>query len=230
MLALHCLCRSFVGFHLWKSRNCRKSLKKNFRPSLDFKIQSFLCPCNVELVTTSQIRGLKCYFVLRNGRKWQLYSHRSIFSFSSRTTSRLLAETPAGLVSLQWRHNGRDGVSNHSLTMSKKTSKLRVTGLCKGNSPVTGEFPAQRASNAKKVSIRWRHHVLLQATVLKVYVMATLKQKLRHIEEIFVTGVDNPGAASDKISSKWHFCFSVFWFNRPCSNYCATRFKRLNRT
>ena len=32
---------------------------------------------------------------------------------------------------------------------SKKTSKLRVTGLCEGNSPVTGEFPAQRASNAE---------------------------------------------------------------------------------
>ena len=32
---------------------------------------------------------------------------------------------------------------------SKKTSKLRVTGLCAGNSPVTGEFLAQRASNAK---------------------------------------------------------------------------------
>ena len=32
---------------------------------------------------------------------------------------------------------------------SKKTSKLRVTGLCEGNSPVTGEFPAQRAIIAK---------------------------------------------------------------------------------
>ena len=32
---------------------------------------------------------------------------------------------------------------------SKKTSKLRVTGLCAGNSPVTGEFSAQRTSNAK---------------------------------------------------------------------------------
>ena len=41
---------------------------------------------------------------------------------------------------------------------SKKTSKLRVTGLCAGNSPVTGEFPAQMASNAENVSIWWRHH------------------------------------------------------------------------
>ena len=32
---------------------------------------------------------------------------------------------------------------------SKKTSKLRDTGLCEGNSPVTGEFPAQRASTRK---------------------------------------------------------------------------------
>ena len=40
---------------------------------------------------------------------------------------------------------------------SKKTSKLGVTGLCEGNSLVTGEFPAQRASNAENVSIWWRH-------------------------------------------------------------------------
>ena len=41
---------------------------------------------------------------------------------------------------------------------SKKTSKFCVTGLCVGNSPGTGEFPAQKASNAENVSIWWRHH------------------------------------------------------------------------
>ena len=69
---------------------------------------------------------------------------------------------------LQWRYNEHDGVSNHqhhdcllnrlSRRGSKKASKFRVTGLCVGNSPVTGEFPAQRASNAENVSIWWRHH------------------------------------------------------------------------
>ena len=44
--------------------------------------------------------------------------------------------------------------------MSKKTSNLRVTGLCKGNPPVTGGFPSQRASNAENISIWWRHHAL----------------------------------------------------------------------
>ena len=69
---------------------------------------------------------------------------------------------------LQWRHNERDGVSDHQphdylLNLlfrhrSKKTSKLRVTGLCAGNSPVTSGFPAQKASNAENDSIWWRHH------------------------------------------------------------------------
>ena len=69
---------------------------------------------------------------------------------------------------LQWRHNGHDSVSNHQLydsllnrlfrRRSKKTLKLRVTGLCGGNSPGSGEFPAQMASNAENVSIWWRHH------------------------------------------------------------------------
>ena len=43
---------------------------------------------------------------------------------------------------------------------SKKASKLRVTGLCAGNSPVTGEFPAQMTSNPENVSNWWRHHVI----------------------------------------------------------------------
>ena len=46
----------------------------------------------------------------------------------------------------------------YSRRRSKKTSKLCVTGLCAGNSPVIGEFPAQRTSNAENVSIWWRHH------------------------------------------------------------------------
>ena len=69
----------------------------------------------------------------------------------------------------KWCHNGHGGVLNHQphdcllnglfRRRSKKTWKLRVTGLCAGNSPGTGQFPAQMASNAENVSIWWRHHV-----------------------------------------------------------------------
>ena len=48
--------------------------------------------------------------------------------------------------SLQWRHNERDGVSNHLRLdcllnrlfkrRSKNTPKLGVTGLCEGNPPM----------------------------------------------------------------------------------------------
>ena len=71
-------------------------------------------------------------------------------------------------ISLRWRHNERDGVPNHQphdcllnrlfRHRSKKTSKLRVTGLHAGNSPATGVFPTQRASNAENISIWCRHH------------------------------------------------------------------------
>ena len=44
------------------------------------------------------------------------------------------------------------------LGADQSKSKLRVTGLCVGNSPVTGEFPAQMATNAENISIWWRHH------------------------------------------------------------------------
>ena len=73
-------------------------------------------------------------------------------------------------IALQWRHNGSDSVSNRQpydcllnglfRRRSKKTSKLRVTGLCEGNLPGSGEFPAQMASYAENVSIWWRHHRL----------------------------------------------------------------------
>ena len=73
-------------------------------------------------------------------------------------------------IPLRWRHNGHNCVSNHQprhcllnrlfKRRSKKTSKLRVTGLCVGNSSGTDEFPAQMGSNAENVSIWWRHHVI----------------------------------------------------------------------
>ena len=74
---------------------------------------------------------------------------------------------PDGVVALQWRHNGHDCISNHQPPdcllnrlfgrRSEKIWKLRVTGLCVGNSPVTGEFATQMASNTENVSIWWRH-------------------------------------------------------------------------
>ena len=95
-------------------------------------------------------------------RKW-LGAEQATANYLNQLWSSLLT-----YISLQWRHNGHDGVSNHHphgcllnhlfRRRSKKTAKLLVTGHCEGNSLVSGEFPAQRASNAENVSICWRHH------------------------------------------------------------------------
>ena len=71
-------------------------------------------------------------------------------------------------IPLQWCHKEPDGVSNHRRLDSflnrlfrcgsMKTSWLRVTGLCEGNSPVTDGFPSKRANNAENASIWWRHY------------------------------------------------------------------------
>ena len=71
--------------------------------------------------------------------------------------------------SLQSCHNERNYVSNYLhldcllnrlfTRRSKTTSKLGVTGLSEGISPMTGKFLTQRARNAENVSIWWRCHM-----------------------------------------------------------------------
>ena len=82
--------------------------------------------------------------------------------------------TNKNVPTLQWRHNGRNSVSNHHSRLFtqrfiqaqiKENIKLRVTGLCARNSPGTGEFPAHMASNTETVSIWWRHHDPYKAAV-----------------------------------------------------------------
>ena len=76
-------------------------------------------------------------------RKWILGRHINLYK------SPYIILSVTTLKPLHWRHNGHECVSNHQphdcllkrlfRHRSKKTSKLRVTGLCVGNSPGTGE-------------------------------------------------------------------------------------------
>ena len=91
---------------------------------------------------------------------------------------------------LQWRHNERDGISHHQphdyllnrlfRRRSKKTSEHRVTGLCVGNSPVTGEFPAQRVSNAANAFIWWRYHGTTEKATFDV--LSTVKCSINFVQ------------------------------------------------
>ena len=101
----------------------------------------------------------RCHLNIKMPSHWYRNSH-----YKAKMVSQLSCLYNA----LWWHHNGRDGVSNHQShdcllnrlfgRISKKASKLCVTGLCVGNSPGTSEFPAQMATNVENVSIWWCHH------------------------------------------------------------------------
>ena len=62
--------------------------------------------------------------------------------------------------SLLWRHNGHHGVSNHQPHECLLNRSFKRRSKKTWNSPETGEFPAQMASDAENVSIWWRHHMI----------------------------------------------------------------------
>ena len=67
---------------------------------------------------------------------------------------------------LQWRHNGHNGVDQSR--RSKKVSNLRVTGLCKGNPPVTSGLPSQRP-------VRWKMLPFDDVVVILLAVSVTIE-------------------------------------------------------
>ena len=114
----------------------------------------WVCMPSASIYKKFKIHIAKC-------RDTQFYS---IINFSKHQTKNAKMDIHLLLFehhTLQWRHY--DGVSNHQphdcllnrlfRRRSKKTSKLRITGLCAGNLPMTGEFPAHIDNVIMK--LRW---------------------------------------------------------------------------
>ena len=81
----------------------------------------------------------------------------------------------------QWRHNERDRVASQitSLTIvystvysgvdQRKHQRSALLAFVRRiHASVTGEFPAQKASNAENISIWWRHHIYDLANLTNV--------------------------------------------------------------
>ena len=102
-------------------------------------------------------------------------------------------------VSLQWRHNGRYGVSNHQphdcflnrlfRHRSKKTSKLRVTGLCAGIHRRPGNSPAKWPVTRKMFP--FDDVIMYSHCPRDVYVFAFCNQILDVIESDFHAPLEN---------------------------------------
>ena len=109
---------------------------------------------------------------------------------------------------------------------SKKTSKLRVNGLCVGNSPGTGEFPAQMASYAENVSIWWRHHAMSHTfgylldfgdVTSHVWLSNTL------LFDIFIRWIVH-NVTDDQMNYAYSECNCAPWFwNHLCNFQCVSQ-------
>ena len=144
-----------VIFNVWSWKMHKKFAKKYMcvamiKPGtyVNQYVHPYICTKNWQLkLEPGSYTGPLCTYLMRQNL------HNRTYLRSRQGTISL---------SLQWRHNGHNGISNrqpHDCLLnrlfghrSKKTSKLHVTGLCVWNSPGTGEFPAQMASNAENVS------------------------------------------------------------------------------
>ena len=136
-------------------------------------------------------------------------------------------------MTLRWRHNGRVVVTIvystvHSSADQRKISKLRITGLCAGNTPVAGEFPAQMASYAENVSIWWRHYEIITNWWYTPHPQTPLKAKQTTTLCIFCGYTINilRGCMSAKIFPKFRF---IRWFDTPMNVYWMAKIPSKSR-
>ena len=111
----------------------------------------------------------------------------------------------------------------YSRRWSKTTSKLRVTGLCAGNSPMTGELPTQRASNTEQFSICWRPHDIVRLWLHLWFVSLLYVDfvNLNHSHKsIFVIAI-YPWGVSDSLHCYSHVVYS--WSRGHSATNCPIR-------
>ena len=101
-----------------------------------------------------------CFYALSEMTKWTSYIY-IVMHLQEFVNKWIMKTAEKSVSSLHWRHNDHGGVSNqqpHGCLLnrlfrrrSKKTSKLRVTGLCAGNSPGPVNSPPKGPVTQKMV-------------------------------------------------------------------------------
>ena len=105
---------------------------------IQWSVYVWLATCQRGLIMVCSVKHKDCQYRIYPKN----YAHKSLCCFCCRMALVVFIHIH---IPLHWRHNEHNGVSNHQphgcllnrliKRRSKKTSKLRVTGLCVGNSP-----------------------------------------------------------------------------------------------
>ena len=152
-------------------------------------------------------------------RKWYLINHDTTYTLWFDTyLIYQCRRASAKHLTFQWRHNERDGVSITGISTvystvcseadQPKTPKPRGIRLCEGNLPVTGGFPAQRASNVENVSMWLRHHDELFSTGLSLWNLVMFEIQFVNIWQH--TTEPMLYAAASQCVVKYSICVLVF--------------------
>ena len=174
------------GMKAWSGNRRRRDLPMYRRNAIWIRLKfgelTHYGPPQAWLNIGHTLLNFHCFLTSEWSSSVHAFGDESLIWLSSNLAGKFIngiASTDA-LFPLQWRHDEHDGVSNHQphhcllnrlfRRKSNKTSKLRVTVLCVGNSPMTGEFPSQMASKAENISIGWHHHALKKMHLKRVSV------------------------------------------------------------
>ena len=111
-----------------------------------------LWPLNLRKVKNRQPVWYFCYW------RDRLLTALTLWSEKSYTTK--IPDYYSGAVTLRLKSPATRLLVNSYSGPTAKETKIHTLSLYKGNPPVIGGFPSQRASNAKNVSTWWRHHGL----------------------------------------------------------------------
>ena len=175
--------------NIWRNLNGHRAFKEHYHDVI-WALRRLKAPPNPLAVSLFRLRTKEKTKAPHNGAFIGMESTQPLGSPHKEPTMRkaspchglhIIYQTPSTeqrgqTKSSQWRHNERDGVSNHRRLdcllnrlfrrESKKTSKLRVTGLGEENPAVIDGFPSKRSITQKIfpfddviMSSSWRHHV-----------------------------------------------------------------------
>ena len=111
----------------------------------------------------------------------------------------------------------------YSSADQRKHQSSAPLAFCAGNSPETGEFPAQMASSAENVSIWWRHHV----STLLTFNQWWFYSHMDSYEELWCFFSWRPGQAVEHgielsgSETHWRSCDVTVMQNSPTNSFAT---------
>ena len=133
----------FLWFFIWQKHG-------NWKHFESVNDKTMLCHGHYQVCLPCETEQKRCHS--------DIHSHRNSYNFNSKFSLVHYSDVIMNCVSNHLRHN--DLLNRLFRRRSKTTSKLRITCLCEGNSPATGEFSHKWPVTRKMFPFDGREHAV----------------------------------------------------------------------